>query len=96
MKTVLQGVYAVLAACVVAGCATEPQRPVVAEIRTVEVRVPIPVPCVASDKIPERPRTALPEASADIARKAAGASAEVRALDQQNKELRALLLACAK
>lgn len=78
-----------------AACAQEPPK-LLTEIKSLEVRVPIPTPCVSLASLPERPTTALPDPTADIARKAAGASAEVRALEQYAKELRAALEACAK
>lgn len=76
-----------------AGCAT-PDRPKLAtEVVTLPpMQVPVPIPCAVG--IPTRPPTALPPPTADIARKAAGASADVRALNQHADQLEAALLAC--
>lgn len=75
-----------------AGCASTPPQVVTAE-RTQIVRVPTPIPCQV--QIPERPKSALPEPTADVARKAAGASADVRALRIHSDALEAALRACA-
>lgn len=60
------------------------------------MRVPVPVPCVSAADVPAYQPSAMPEPTADIARKAAGAAVDVRTLAQQNDQMRAALLACAK
>lgn len=74
------------------GCAADPPR-LVGEVRTVEVRVPVAVPCVVS--VPNKPASVMPLPDADVARKAAGLSADARALSQHADELSAALRACA-
>lgn len=100
MRTaVMLFLMALLVGCLIAltGCMHEPIRaPLVTAVKPIEVPVPLPTPCIKASDIPERPSTAMPDPQADIARKAAGASAEVRALDQYAKELRAALVACSK
>lgn len=86
------------AALLLAGCpATEPVRPdLTTGVKTVTVTKAVPVPCVRAEDVPPEVVTAMPAPDADIARKAAGASADVRALADQNKQLRALLIQCTE
>lgn len=84
----------VLALLLLAGCATVEPPKLLTEIQIMRIEVPVPVPCVVN--IPPRPATALPLPDADIARKAAGASADVRALNQHADQLEAALRACAQ
>lgn len=77
------------------GCASTPATPdLTTQVRTVTVDRPVIVPCVKPADIPPKPGTAMPEPSAGIKRLAAGASADVRALQAYADELRAALVAC--
>lgn len=80
-----------IAMLIVSGCASDPAK-VVTEERTTIVRVPTPVPCQV--EIPKCPPSAMPSPDSDVARKAAGASADVRALRQCTNALTAALRAC--
>jgi len=86
----------VVLASLLAGCAELPRKPVAVQVRTVEVPRIVPVPCVAAADIPPRTPTAMPDARADAARKAAGAYVDMRNLVRENDELRALLTACTQ
>ena len=74
------------------GCASEPPK-LVSEVRTIRVEVPVPVPCAV--EVPDKPKSVAPPPDADIVRKAAGVSADARALSQYADELTAALKACA-
>lgn len=78
------------------GCATLEPKPVAVQVKTVEVPKAVPVPCVDAADIPATTPTAMPDASADAARLAAGASADLHNLVAENAKLRALLISCTK
>lgn len=84
----------VLLALLLAGCATVPTI-LTTEVRTVEVVKPVPVSCIKAADIPPKTQTAMPPPEADVGAKAAGASADVRQLENENAQLRAALLACS-
>jgi len=74
-----------------AGCGSAPVR----EIQTVEVRVPVPVPCV--DSVPALPKSSVPDpGAADTAQLAAGAVTDAINYRLYAEKSRALLLKCAK
>ena len=80
-----------LALLLLAGCAADPVQPQ----QTVEVKVPVPVPCV--DSVPDPPKTSMPDPrSSDTAQLAAGAASDVYALKAYSERAHALLLQCAK
>jgi len=60
----------------------------------VEVRMPIPVPCV--DKVPDIPKTVMPDPDAsDRTQLIAGAASDVYELSQYSRRIHALLWQCA-
>jgi hypothetical protein len=77
------------------GCQTAPERPVIGSAPSTTVTVPLPVSCVDAAQIPPVRPSAIPAKGADVARLAAGASADVRQLRVDNATMRALLMACA-
>lgn len=87
MRTLIAScVFLLLTAC----NATEPVKPQ----EVVEIKVPIPVPCV--DRAPAIPLTAMPDPkSADTAQLAAGAASDVYALQAYAERAHALLIQCA-
>lgn len=88
---------AALAVVALAGCATVAPEPRVAFESAPATSVPIPVvaTCVDVAQIPPERSSSIPARGADVARLAAGASADVRQLRLDNAKLRAMLLACA-
>lgn len=87
MRTPIACCAILLAAC----AATEPIKPV----ETIEVRIPVPVPCV--DQVPDVPKSVMPDPiSADLAQLAAGAASDVYALRAYSERAHALLLQCAQ
>lgn len=86
--------WVLLMVVVLSGCSTLPET-LTTEVRTVEVVKPVTVACIKAADIPPPTATAMPEPEADVARKAAGASADVRNLANENAQLRAALAACA-
>lgn len=83
-----------LLALLLAGCVTDPPKPVVGELRTVTIEVPVKVPCLTPGDLPKRPVSAMPDASADIGRKAAGAVADARAYAAYADQMDAAAKAC--
>lgn len=83
-----------LCAASLAACASEPPAPVV-RTETVTVRVPVPVKCVAAEKVPTVPPVSIP-ADGDTAQLANGAAAEVLALREYAAKADPLLRACSK
>lgn len=75
------------------GC--ESVKPLLTRSETVEVRIPIPVSCVALADVPAIPKTAIP-LDGDIKQLAAGAAADVLALEQYAARADALLTGCAR
>lgn len=93
----MMGRVAVLAALVLAGCATtEPARKPLLEVRTIEVPKIIKEPCLAAGDIEPLPKSAMPPGSAGIDQKASGAAADATALYELAKRQQDLLRACAK
>lgn len=90
-------VLIVVAALVLAGCATTPAvaPKVVTEIRTVEKLVPVQTPCLRADEIPPHPPKVM-KPDADVRGLAAGAAAELRAWEIYYGRTNALLRSCAK
>jgi hypothetical protein len=79
-----------------ATCETRPEQSVVtATAPSTTVETPIAVACIRPEDIPELPPSAMPDKSADVARKAAGASADLRDLRTKFLQMRALLIGCA-
>lgn len=80
-----------------AACAAAPPAPsvITSSAPSTTVQTPVAVSCVDPADIPLEHPTAIPARGADVARLAAGASADVRQLRADNAKLRAMLLACA-
>ncbi len=76
------------------GCATSGPAPVAAA-PTVTIRIPVPVPCVSRNEIPQVPRTVLNPAG-DVKQLAAGAAADIEALQDYAERADAVLRQCAK
>ena len=88
---------AVLVVAALAGCAQNQTKPdLTTGVKTITVEKAVPVTCVDINDIPPEFVSAMPTADADVARKAAGASADVRWLASHYKEARALLEQCAE
>lgn len=86
----------ILAALALAGCGAaelRPDREVVVQTRTVEVKVPVRVPCIAAADVPTIPATAM-RRDGDLRQLAAGAAVDVRQLEQYAKTADALLRGC--
>lgn len=94
--SVLLVVIIVVFILILIGCAEVEKRPVAVQVKTVETVKTVPVPCVTPDDIPARTGTVMPDPSADVARKAAGAYVDMRNLYIENEQLRALLIQCTK
>ena len=83
--------FAILA---LAGCATTPVPPPLAEVRTVEIRVPIPVRCISAHEVPAIPRTNF-KPGADMRQNAAAADLDLRDLEDYAARADAVLRQCA-
>lgn len=79
-----------IAAILLSGCASAP--PLFTGVRTVEVKVPVPVPCI--DTVPTPPRTEMPT-QGDINQLAAGLELDVRAMDAYIELVDKMLRECA-
>ena len=75
-----------------AACASAPV--VTTSAPSTEVRVAVVRPCLSVSEIPPTPVTAMPR-NGDVKQKAAGAAADVLAMEAHNAQLYALLRACA-
>ncbi|MCC6380467.1 MAG: hypothetical protein IT519_16750 [Burkholderiales bacterium] len=91
-------ILAVVAAALplIHGCAgtVAPEREVVVQTRTVEVKIPMRVPCVAAADVPAVPGTAM-RRDGDLRQLAAGAATDVYALAEYAARADALLRSCA-
>lgn len=84
------------AALALSACATTaptPPREVVVQTRTVEIKVPVRVPCIAAEDVPAVPPTAL-RPDGDLRQLAAGAASDVYALAEYAARADALLRSC--
>lgn len=87
---------AIFAALLLAGCAHRDPVPPAVEIRTVEVKVPVPVACVDSKSVPAEPEKVGGRLNGQAAHDAdllAGSAVKLR---QWGRELRALITPCLK
>ena len=82
----------VLCILVLSACSSAPTK-VVTEVKTVEVSVPVRVPCIAAADVPARPARLL-RADADIRGLAAGAAAELRAWEVYGARADAVMRGC--
>lgn len=73
-------------------CASEPA--LLGSAPSTEVKVAVAVRCVQPGDIPAPPKTAMPR-KGDVKQNAAGAAADVYALEAANARMYALLQACA-
>ena len=80
------------AVLLLAACSSAPTK-VVTEVRTVEVSVPVRVPCLAAEDVPARPVRLL-RADADIRGLAAGAVAELRGWEAYYAKADAVMKGC--
>ena len=76
------------------GCSTTPVAPPVPEVRTVEVRIPVPVPCVSASEVPAVPRTSF-KPGGDMKQNAAAADLDLRDLEDYAVRADAVLRQCA-
>lgn len=87
----------ILLAAALAGCSAGNVRPapeVVVETRTVEVKVPVRVACIAAADVPTIPPTAM-RPDGDLRQLAAGAASDVYALADYAAKADALLRSCS-
>lgn len=87
----LLSVPLLIAAILLSGCASAPPT-LFTGVRTVEVRVPVPVPCI--DTVPTPPRTEMPT-QGDINQLAAGLELDVMAMDAYIELVDKILKECA-
>jgi hypothetical protein len=79
------------AALLLGACATSP--PLVGEVRTVEVKVPVTVPCVSSDQVPVIPVTKM-DPKQDVRQLATAAAVDLEQLQTYAERADALLRSC--
>ena len=84
---------AILAATMMAGCATTTEPIVRTEYR--EVQIPVLQRCVDAKDIPEPPKTAM-NPKGDTKQLAAGAAVDILELEVYSEKLRARLQECAR
>lgn len=77
------------------GCATTPVPPPVQPIQTQVVRVPVAVPCVSANELPQVPATAF-KPGGDMKQNAAAADLDLHALEDYAVAADALLRQCVK
>lgn len=78
---------------ILAGCAATVPPKVTTEVRTVEIKVPVRVPCIKADEIPAKPARII-KADADYKGLAAGAVAELREWEVFYVKADALMKGC--
>jgi len=83
------------AALLLAGCATTREPPAV-QVRTAEVKVPVPVACVDAKAVPEEPAKVGDKLNGQAAHDLDLVSASAITLRQWGRELRALVTPCTK
>lgn len=76
-----------------AGCSATVPPKVLTEVKTVEVRVPVRVPCLTAEEVPPHPAYVM-RANADVRGLAAGAAAELRSWEAYYARADALLRGC--
>lgn len=96
MRTHCPAILLGLLAATLAGCGAAELRPdkeVVVQTRTVEVKVPVKVSCLAAGDVPAVPATAM-RRDGDLRQLAAGAASDVYALQEYAAKADALLRSC--
>ena len=78
----------------IGGCASLPAPPPLQEVRTVEIKIPVPVPCVSAHEIPQVPRTNF-KSGGDMKQNAAAADLDLRDLEDYAVAADAVLRQCA-
>lgn len=88
--------YALVALVALAGCARPDVAPPAIEVRTVQVKVPTPVPCVDAKSVPAEPGKVGGQLNGQAAHDADILAASALQLRQWGRELKSLLTPCIK
>ena len=80
----------------VAGCSTAPTLPPTVSTRTVEVKVPVAVPCIDAATRPKMPQPVPLAEGATAEQKAAAVVADAEALARYAETVDALFILCSK
>ena len=88
--------FAIIAALFLAGCATRDPVPPAVEVRTVEVKVPVPVACVDSKSVPSEPERVGNRLNGQAAHDLDLIAGSAIKLRQWGRELKALLTPCVR
>jgi hypothetical protein len=75
------------------GCATVPEKPLVASVQTTIVKVPVPVPCFKAEDLPRMPKTDC-VASLSYEQKARCLDLDLREMQEYAVKAEVLLIAC--
>lgn len=87
---------AIIAALLLSGCATRTQVPPAVEVRTVEVKVPVPTACVDPKSVPGEPEKVGERLNGKAAHDLDVIAGSAIRLRQWGRELFALLKPCVK
>lgn len=82
--------------CVISGCSAPKTPPPAIEVRTVETKVPVPVPCLAKADIPAEPEHVADRLTGDARRDLDIVSASAIRLRVWGEALHAALVACSE
>ena len=92
LKTIL-----VLTLGALAGCESlQTRAPLLTEVRTVEVKVPVVQPCIDGSTIEALPPSSMPPRGSGVDQLANGAAVDLLRLSELARKQREMLLACSK
>ena len=87
---------AALTCCVILAACSATTPPPAVELRTVEVKVPVPAPCLPADKIPPAPEFISGKLTGDAVRDLDTVAASAIRLRSWGDAMHAALVACAQ